>query len=419
MIDVHPDSASIAHLLRRTGFGPAPGEVEAAGSYDDALAAVLDSAVDDGAEIPDPNDDDISEGVAWWLRRMQTTSMGGEGPSPLHEKMVLFWHGHFTSSADKASADMVANQHNLLRRHALGNFRELAHAIVRDAAMLIFLDGADSSADDPNENLARELMELFTIGRGPYTQTDVRAAASALAGFTVDWDSEAVGFDEESANTSVLTILGVTDTFDSDRLVDVLCDHDACAPFVAGKLFTYFVGNPAAPDRLATLAATFREHDLAIRPLVEVILTSDEFAVSRLGRPRFPVEWYVAAMTALDVEIVADDVWNLGELGQLPFYPPNVAGWPVGMQWAGAGRQLLRASMALDRSWPDDYLTIDLGGSSPDARAEAALRHCGLFEYAPTTKAALATAARRAPAAEGGDRLLVALALASPEAACC
>jgi uncharacterized protein (DUF1800 family) len=413
----HPDAVTddhgrIAHLLRRTGFGPAPGEVEAAGSYDDVLATVLASAIDDGAEIPDPHDDDITDGIAWWLRRMQTT------PAPLHEKMVLFWHGHFTSSADKASADMVANQHNLFRRHALGNFRELAHAIVRDAAMLMFLDGADSSADDPNENLARELMELFTIGRGPYTQADVRAAATALAGFTVDWESEAVGFDEESASTSSLTVLGVTDTFDSDRLIDVLCDHEACAPFIAGKLFRYFVGSTAAPARLTALAATFRDHDLEIRPLVEAILTGEEFAASRLARPRFPVEWHVAAMTALGVEIVADDVWNLGELGQLPFYPPNVAGWPVGMQWVGAGRQLLRASMTLDRSWPDDYPPIDLGGGSPDERAEAALHHCGLFEFAPTTRSAMTTAARRAPAADGGDRLLVALALASPEASC-
>ena len=322
-------------------------------------------------------------------------------PAPLHEKMVLFWHGHFTSSADKASADMVANQHNLFRRHALGNFRELAHAIVRDAAMLMFLDGADSSADDPNENLARELMELFTIGRGPYTQADVRAAATALAGFTVDWESEAVGFDEESASTSSLTVLGVTDTFDSDRLIDVLCDHEACAPFIAGKLFRYFVGSTAAPARLTALAATFRDHDLEIRPLVEAIVTGEEFAASRLARPRFPVEWHVAAMTALGVEIVADDVWNLGELGQLPFYPPNVAGWPVGMQWVGAGRQLLRASMTLDRSWPDDYPSIDLGGGSPDERAEAALHHCGLFEFAPTTRSGPDD---RSPARPGGRR---------------
>jgi uncharacterized protein (DUF1800 family) len=410
---MHPDAARIAHLLRRTGFGPAPGEVDQAAPYDETLAAVLDSAVDDGAEIPDPSDDDIVPGIVWWLNRMQTTA------SPLHEKMVLFWHGHLTSSAEKSSADMVANQHNLFRRHALGSFRELMHAIVRDAAMLVFLDSAGSSADDPNENLGRELMELFTLGRGAYTQADVRAAARALAGFTVDWDSEEVGFDEDAANTSRLTVLGVTDAFDADRLVDVICDHEACAPFIAAKLYRFFVGVPPGDARLGELATTFRNDDLEILPLVEAILTGPEFGESRLTRPRFPVEWYVAAMTALDVDIVADDVGNVEELGQLPFHPPNVAGWPVGPQWVGAGRQLLRASMTLDRSWPEDYSLIDLGGGSPRDRSVAALHRCGLFEFAPTTIDGMESVARRFPADEGGDRLLVSLALASPEGSCC
>jgi len=122
--------------------------------------------------------------------------------------------------------------------------------------------------------------------------------------------------------------------------------------------------------------------------------------------------------TALDADITEDDMWNVGELGQLPFYPPNVAGWPVGPQWVGAGRQLLRASMALDGSWDEEH-PIHLGGDSPTARAEAALRHCGLFEAASTTRAGLELVAGRVASEDGGDRLLLATALASPEAACC
>lgn len=406
------DEVLVAHLLRRTGFGPAPGAVESAGSYAEALAAVLGSAVDDGVEMPDPNDDDSVPAVLWWLRRMRTTS------APLHEKMVLFWHSHLPSSADKASADMLARQHNLLRRHALGNFRTLMHGIVRDAAMLVFLDGAGSTVDAPNENLARELMELFTLGRGSYTEQDVRAAAKALAGFTVDWDSEAVGVDEEAANDSRLTILGVSGTFDAERLVDVICDQPACAEFVSAKLYRFFVGVPAAESRLTQLAQTFRSGDLEVRPLVEEILSGPEFVEHRMARPRFPVEWFLAVRTALDADITEDDMWNVGELGQLPFYPPNVAGWPVGPQWVGAGRQLLRASMALDCSWDDEH-PIHLGGDSPAVRADAALRHCGLFEAAPTTRAGLELVAARVGSEDGGDRLLLATALASPEAACC
>lgn len=411
---MHPDAARIAHLLRRTGFGPVPGEVEAAGSYDDTLATIL-AGEDDGVVIPDPHDDEIDQGARWWLRRMRTT------PAPLHEKMVLFWHSHLASSADKASGDMLARQHDLFRRHALGNFRELMHQVVRDAAMLTFLDGAGSDAGAPNENMGRELMELFALGRGAYTQADVRAAARALAGFTVDWDSEAVGFDEDAANTSSLTFLGVMGTFDADRLVDVICDQSACAPFVAAKVYRFFVGVPASDRRLSELASGFATSGLEIRPLVEAILGGPEFVESRLTRPRFPVEWLVAALAALDREPSDDDVWEVGELGQRLFFPPNVAGWSVGPQWVSPGRQLLRSSMSYFRSWPEDDTdpVIDLGGGSPAGRVTAALARCGLFEVSAATRAGLEFVAGRVAAEDGGDQLVVATALASPEAACC
>ncbi len=410
---MHPDAARIAHLLRRTGFGPRPGEIDEAGTYDDTLTAILDAAVDDGTEMPDANDDDSDVPVTWWLNRMLA------GDSPLIDKLVLFWHSNLASSADKSSADMLVRQHNLFRRHAAGNFRGLIHGIVRDPAMLIFLDGAGSSADSPNENFGRELMELFTLGRGHYAQQDVRAAATALAGFTVDWDSEAVGVDEDAANHSRLTFLGVSDTFDADGIVDVICDQPACAEFVAAKLYRFFIGRAAPDDRLAELAAAFRESDLEILPLVRAILTGSEFAESRLTRPRFPVEWYVASRLALDLDISPDDIWSVDELGQMPFYPPNVGGWPVGRQWVSAGRQLVRASMALDGSWADDFPEIDLGGGTSADRADAALQRCSLYDVAAATRDGLELVARRVGPADGGDRLLTALAMASPEAACC
>lgn len=408
--DTLTEAPAVAHLLRRTGFGPAPGQVEAAGSYADALEAVLAAAVDDGAEMPDPVDDDVYPAVLWWVRRMR------RGDHALHEKMVWFWHSHLTSSSDKASADMMARQHNLLRRHALGNFRELLRLMVVDAAMLVFLDAAGSDAAAPNENLARELMELFALGRGEYTEADVKAAARALAGFTVDWESEAVGFDEEAATTAPLTFLGVTGRFDAARVVDVICDQPATAAFVAAKLYRYLVGTDPDGGRRAELAGTFRDAGLEVRPLVEAILRGPEFATARMNRPRLPLEWFVAAHLALGTGISDDDGWTLGDLGQMPLHPPNVAGWPIGPQWVGAGRQLLKASLALAAE--SDQLAIDFGGGPPADRAAAALAHCGLFEVSATTRAALEATARRHPADDGGDRLLVALALTSPEASC-
>lgn len=361
--------------------------------------------------MPDPSGDDTDPATVWWLRRMR------KHHDSLHEKMVLFWHSHIASSADKASADMMARQHNMFRRHALGNFRELIHAVVHDAAMLVFLDGAGSQADAPNENLARELMELVTLGRGAYTEADVRAGAKALAGFTVDWESEAVGFNEEVAHVGRLTFLGVTDHIDADRLVDIICDQSACASFIVAKLYRFFVGIDPTEERANDLAAGFRESGLEIAPLVEGILRGDEFADQRMSRPRFPIEWFVATHLAFGLEVGDDEIWSVADLGQQPLYPPNVAGWQVGPQWIGSGRQLLRASLAL--SSDPDRVAVDFGGGDAEARARAALAHCGIFEPSATTVAGLRALAENRSADDGGDQLLVALAMASPEASCC
>lgn len=401
----------ISLLLRRTGFGPSPGEVERWSSYAEALEHVLTTAADDGAEMPDADDDDIEPPLLWWLQRM----LGG--PAPLHEKLVLFWHSHFASSADKASADMMVRQHNVLRRHALGDFPTLLAAVLGDAAMLVFLDSAGSQADSPNENLARELLELFTLGRGNYTEDDVKAAARALAGFTVDWDSEAVGFDEEAAYRGRSTILGVTDHFDVDRLVEVICAHPACARFVAAKLYRFLVGGAPTDPVLDALAAGFASSGLQLLPLVEAILRSPELTAAGSGRARFPVEWFTLRHLALGLPLVTDDVWSVGELGQLPMHPPNVAGWQVGRHWLNSGRQLLRASMAIGVDTA--ALDVDLGGGPPDQRVGAALARCAIFDASPTTADSLAAMARRVSADDGGDVLLVMAALASPEAACC
>lgn len=404
------DVAAVAHLYRRVGFGPTPGELEARGPYGAALEAVLATAVDDGVEMADPGRDNIAQAVVWWLQRLSTSE------SPLYDKLVLFWHSHLPSSRAKVNEQMLARQHNLLRRHAMGNFRALIHGIVRDPAMVAFLDGSRSQAAAPNENFARELMELFTLGRGHYTEVDVRAGAKALAGLVVHWDSATVSFDETAANSDSLTILGVTDTFDAARFVDVICDHPACARLVSRKLYRYFVGVEPTSRRLDELATTFRGGDLEMRPLVESILRGADFLEHRNARARFPVEWFVAAHRAFEVDVGEDVVWRVGDLGQMPMYPPNVAGWQIGPEWFGAGRQLARASLALALS--EGREALHLGDLGPADRADAALVRCGLFEVSPVTRAALISAAERVTAANGGDRLLVALALAAPEAAC-
>ncbi|MFV0308178.1 MAG: DUF1800 family protein [Desertimonas sp.] len=406
-----PDTATVARLLRRTGFGPAPGEVESHASLADARATVLAGAVDDGAEMPDPRDEDLDPAITWWLRRMRRTT------APLHDKLVLFWHSNLTSSGDKASADMMVRQHNLIRRHALGSFRDLLGAVVTDAAMLVFLDADGSSAEAPNENLARELMELFALGRGAYTEADVRAGAVALAGFRVDWDSEAVGFDEDVAATGPVTVLGHTEPMGAARLLDIVCEQPTCAEFVTAKLFRYLVGSDPSAARLDALATTFRDSGLDIAALVEAIVGGDEITEGD-GRVRWPIEWYIAAHQALGLDVDPEGIWLLYDLGQMPLYPPNVAGWPLGTQWANAGRQVLKASSMLDAFGKAAF--VDFGGGSATERATAALARCGVYDPSATTVAALAAAVGTFDAGGigDGDRMLLALALTSPEASC-
>lgn len=230
-----------------------------------------------------------------------------------------------------------------------------------------------------------------------------------------------MGFDEDAANTSSLTFLAVTGTFDADRLVDVICDQSACAPFVAAKVYRFFVGVPASDRRLSELASGFAASALEIRPLVEAILGGPEFVESRLTRPRFPVEWLVAALAALDREPSDDDVWEVGELGQRLFFPPNVAGWS-GRSAVGEPRSSAVAVVdVVFGSWPEDDTdpVIDLGGGSPAGGVTAALARCGLFEVSAATRAGVEFVAGRVAAEDGGDQLVVATALASPEAACC
>lgn len=411
MRNVPDERVLVAHLLRRTGFGPLPGQVDglAGSGINAAIDAVLAApALDPGSpSLNDEtkNDEDALGPVRQWLGLMAKPEAG------LHEKMVWFWHGHLTSSYDKVGSwKMMWQQHLLLRERAFGNFRELVRAITIDPAMLVYLDGAESTADAPNENYGRELMELFTLGRGNYSQEDVRAAAKALSGWTVDYDSGAATFVPESANQTPVTFLG-RNVVRADDVVDTACDHPACAPFIVGKLHRFFTGVDPEPDRRAELAAIFTSGGLEIRPVVEAILRDPSFLALRLNRPRYPVEWATGAIGALgldDRNVAVDACFTLN---QTPFFPPNVAGWPGGARWLAPSYALARAGVAVQAPGI---------GEVRDARdpIAAALNRCSLYEVSDTTASALKAAADRMPAdldPDGRAAVLLATVTSSPE----
>jgi uncharacterized protein (DUF1800 family) len=403
------DSVLIAHLLRRTGFGPHPGQVAAlvSGGYAAALEKVLEAQ----PIVPDPptlgTKDDEGALVRWWLEVLARPEAG------LHEKMVWFWHGLVTSSLDKAEPIAVARQHLLFRSLALGNARELLQKVTVDAAMLGWLDGSSSTAEAPNENYAREVMELFALGLSfngapTYTQADVLAGAYALSGWEVDSDKGAkVSFNAENGPNHAVTFLGKS-VRSANEVIDTVCDQPAFANHIAGRLYQFFHGEPAAPDVVGKLAADFRSGGLEIRPLVAAILRDPSFVEHRLNRPRFPIEWLVAADATLGTDPEHDPRDLLATLGQMPFGPPNVAGWPVSPRWLSAGAAMTRTSYAVEHA-QDTEVT-----SAADPVAWM-LERASMYEVSDATKAALTRAASRVTAKRERASVLHALAVSSPE----
>lgn len=367
-----------ARLLRRLVLAPTPELVE---QYDDASPheLVADVMAQPAANTSDrpriDDDDDFWAPTQWWLSVMIDPS------ASFHERMTWFWHGHLTSGLEKASASSMFRQLQLLRTGALGNFRELLRAITLDPAMLWWLDGEGSVVDSPNENHARELMELFALGRqsGAYTEDDVKAGAKALTGYWVDDDADdRVEFEPEDALRQTVEFLGQR-VRSVDDVIDTVCDHDACAVHITRQMYDHFVGGVPAPDLLDRLSSAFRSADLDVVPLATAMLTDESFLEGPAWRPRSGLEWFLALQRLLGTEM---EMWPLEELAQTPLNPPNVAGWPGTDRWKSTGHVLAKGQIALDNSWDAD--TLDRSDPVTDV-----LRRAVLYEVSPTTHSAL------------------------------
>jgi uncharacterized protein (DUF1800 family) len=377
--------ATVAHVLRRATFAAHPDTIEfwADKPTTELLEWVIEAkpmAIEPGSQ---PTKDDWEPLHRGWLNRMRDPQGG------LHEKLVWFWHDHLPVSSDKAGDPRVLwTYQRRLRDNAFGGFRTLLRELTTDAAVLAFLDGAGSTAQDPNENYARELMELYTMGRGNYSEDDVRAGARALAGWWVDNDKNyQVNFSAEDAlwTGEEVTFLGRSGRLGVDDVIDAVTRHEATAPFIAGKLWEYFVGTPPDDSTRKDLAGRFSGSDLSIKGLAADILRSEAFLKSRRSRPRYPIEWYIGAVVATDPAQEIEP-WYLEMLGQQPYKPPSVAGWPAGRRWLGAEQVLARAAVvgSLNLAWEPN-------GRDPIPEV---LRRCGIHDASPATQSAMAKAAR-------------------------
>jgi uncharacterized protein (DUF1800 family) len=354
-----------AHLLRRAAFGY---------SRDDLLEAerlgpegtlklllegrpssteLLETLIDVG-RLAAERDEGGDQLRGWWIYCML------QGGHPLREKLTLFWHNHFATSLVKVqNPTLMFRQNCLLREHALGRFGPLLQAISRDGAMLVWLDSNSNVKGKPNENYARELMELFSLGVGNYTEKDVREGARAFTGWRTD--GRGFVFDPRSHDTASKTFLGTTGNWDGGDAVRIVLEQPALARFITRKLYQHFVSETAAPSDalLQPLCESFRKSDYDIALLVRTMLASRHFYSAAAFRQRVkgPVEFALGAVQAVYRRFPEDDpeyhslpqqmlIGALSALGQTLFAPPNVKGWPGAKAWLNTATLLERANFA-------------------------------------------------------------------------
>ncbi len=272
----------------------------------------------------------------WWMREMI------ESPAPLKERMTLFWHNHFATSQQKVNRSQgMWRQQATLRADALGNFRTLLHGIAKDPAMLVYLDGARSRKEAPNENFAREVMELFTLGEssqgGRYTEQDIKEAARAFTGWGVEQDDFSFRARPAFQDTGSKTLLGRTGDFDGDAALDVMLDQPAAARFIVGKLWKEFVSPTPDAAQVDRIAARFRASGFDISVALNELFTSDAFwsPANRGSLVKSPVDLVVGTVRQFDFSYtdVTPFVLKSAQLGQNLLVPPNVKGWPGQNAW--------------------------------------------------------------------------------------
>jgi uncharacterized protein (DUF1800 family) len=278
---------------------------------------------------------------SWWYTEMLTT------PSQLTEVMTLFWSNHFTSSTRKVNwPTLMYRQNVLLRRHALGSFRKMLHAIARDPAMVRYLDNQTNRVGQPNENFARELLELFTLGEGHYSEQDIKQAARAFTGWKVNGKTGQFRFNARQHDYGVKVFLGQSGNFNGGDILDILLKQPRTAEFISAKLWANFITTPPDPATLSDLAALLRNSDYQIKPLLRAILTSKAFLAptNRGTAIKSPVILLVGSARFLELPVYNKRILvRAGRaLGQDIFDPPNVKGWTGGTSWINASTLLLR-----------------------------------------------------------------------------
>jgi uncharacterized protein (DUF1800 family) len=346
---------------------------------------------------------------AWWFERFCNS------PRPLQEKMTLFWHGHFATSAQKVKTSRANYHHNrVLRDHATGNFKALTTAVGQSPAMMRYLDNVQNVKGSPNENWARELMELFTLGVGHYTEQDIKESARAFTGWSTSGDGE-FRFQEARHDFGPKTFMGKTGDFDGWDIINIIFEQPAAAEYIVTKLWTHFAYEKPSADIVQPLADVFRRNDYEITPLLEAMFTSKAFfSEMAMGTQiKSPAQFLV--QLAHDLALASPPYVAMARasaaLGQNLFYPPNVAGWDGGRQWINANTLLARYNMSrsivvADFFEPDEMSMMDMGAMRGDGRSYQKQFKAALETAPPEMRKEVRTKMAEAPNAEARRAIL-------------
>lgn len=420
--------ADIAHLFRRAGFGALPRQLDqlAAGGYEAAVGYVLDQTASDPgtASIVDPavsstvnwspdptfrslqNKQVSEEGTLlrqWWMTRMAAAER------PLAEKLALYWHGHFATSIQKVTyPGLMLAQNNLFRSQGLGRFGDLTMAVAKDPAMLVWLDTQYDRKAHPNENFARELMELFTLGIGHYAETDVREAARAFTGWSYDSKNIAYAFLPGQHDNTSKTVLGTTGNLAGEDVIAMVTASPVGARFVTARIWSHLaypvtIDDPVVDDLVAAYGS-----NQDVSALMGAVFRHPAFRSpqARTGLIKQPIEYVAGVMRALNLSAHMSFVDGaLFSLGQVPFQPPNVGGWPPNSYWLSTSTSRARLAFARTAAATTDLRPVI--STPPAQRYQAAARMLSV-DFSPATVSALQAVAH-------DPVQLMTLALVSPE----
>lgn len=422
------NSALVAHLFRRAGFGLRT--VDHKRFPTDDYAALVEALVapkltkrddqssllvDAGGDTLPVLDAALRDAQATWTRSMVLTR------APLVERMTLFLSNHFaTAYAPSFHVDATAlvHQHATIRKHALGNFAELTHALVDDLALACFLNNDRNRAKAPNENMARELMELFLLGHGAFTESDVKEVARALTGYSlliVPGLPPRLIYEQKRHDDGFKTVLGVTAKFTPHSVVDHLLAQPVAKRFVATKLITTFVGPTPDATLVGTVARALHQWDL--QAALRTIFLSEHFRTtsSHHALPKTPAEYVVGIMRGLQRIEYPEAHSFMSAAGQTLYRPPSVAGWPTGKRMLGPGAMLARYNAAA--RFASLHVRGPMAGTPRTAKVDTWMKEFGMSTLSPTTKDALDAYYKEAGRQTSAQRAagVITLLLSSPD----